>query len=227
MYEGIYEEESHTAISVSSHPRHRKPLPVQKGVWEWLLCRKCEQRFSRLESYAAPLLTRVGEMCDQVGRTGIPRPVVRVPEFDYTTFKLFGLSLLWRMGESSNHMFGSVRLGPHAERLRSMLLADEPGKGEEYAFTFLRILGIGFAGTLITAPAPTRFGDGAVRTYLLKAMGFEWIFLASHRPGLTGRHQYFVGNALPSLLVAAHYRDRDDFIAELRRQIPGLGGQSA
>lgn len=222
LYREVYEEESHSFVSVSDHLLHRRPLTMQKGLREPLLCPDCETRFGRTESYAAALLMRAGREADSAAQTGISPPIARLAPFDYSSFRRFGLSLLWRMGESTRHFFSAVRLGPHQERLRSMLLADDPGGPDEYPFALVRIAGVDLAPTFITAPAATRFGYGGVRAYMMMAMGFDWVFIASAQTGETGRHPYFVGNALPELLVPIRKQDRSEFIRELRAHVPAL-----
>lgn len=225
LYREVYDETSHSFVSVSNHPRHSRPLTMQKGLRERLLCQDCEGRLGRYESYAAALLMRAGREADSASRIGTSPAVARITPFDYSTFKLFGLSVLWRMGESSLHFYSAVRLGPHQERLRTMILADDPGEPQKYPFVLVRIAGVDFAPTFIGAPGPTRFGDDAIRAYTLVAMGFDWVFLASAQTGEIGRNPYFVGNALPDLLVPVRHQSRDEYIRELRSYVPGLGRQ--
>jgi hypothetical protein len=222
MYLDTYDSK-HTAVSVSSHPLHKKPLRVQKGIREPILGTECEQRFSRHEHYAAPFLARAAREADAVALTGSRQPVARVRPFEYDRFKLFGLSLLWRMGVSRNDMFRPVQLGPHQEILRRMLLTDDPGSPSDYPFVLVRIAGVDFAPTLLTGPGKTRFGG--VWSYMLTAMGFQWCFLATRQAGETGQHLYFVGNALPELIVPIHRRERGEYIQELLNHIPGLRRQ--
>lgn len=55
---------------------------------------------------------------------------------DYSRMKLFLLSILWRMGVSRSGMFKNVRLGQcHEERLRTMLLNNDPGDELDYPVT--------------------------------------------------------------------------------------------
>jgi hypothetical protein len=60
---------------------------------------------------------------------------------DYRKFKLFLLSILWRMCISSRPMFSQVEMGSKLkEKLRIMILAGDPGKINDfpiYAMTFL------------------------------------------------------------------------------------------
>jgi len=51
---------------------------------------------------------------------------------DYAKTKLFMLSILWRASVSVLPDFSAVKLGPHEERIRKMLLASDAGCPEDY-----------------------------------------------------------------------------------------------
>jgi hypothetical protein len=100
----------------------------QKGARERLLCRECEQRFSKFERYAS-LVLKGGAPGMDGQRSG---DIVSVTGIDYAQFKLFLLSLLWRAGVASGRYFERVALGPHEERLRLMLRNGDPGPFDLY-----------------------------------------------------------------------------------------------
>lgn len=100
---------------------------IQKGLREQLLCETCEGRFSPLEGYARGVLFGGTEI--EITRSEDRAFECRV---DYKKFKLFQLSLLWRAGVSKTPEFENVRLGKHEKQLRKMLLANDPGKFDEY-----------------------------------------------------------------------------------------------
>jgi hypothetical protein len=58
---------------------------------------------------------------------------------EYQPFKLFLMAQLWRAGVASDPLWEVVRLGPHEDRLRKMLLEADPGKSHEYACALTRI----------------------------------------------------------------------------------------
>jgi hypothetical protein len=125
FYEPTYDEQ-HKFISISSHPR-QKTKPFQKGFREYLLYEKCEGQISSYETYAATVLRSPSDNLDPNDR------VVKIPNFDYRCFKLFGLSVIWRCHISGLHFFSAVKLGLHAEKIRKMLFVENPGKPSEYA----------------------------------------------------------------------------------------------
>jgi hypothetical protein len=93
----------------------------QKGVRENLLCRECEQQFSRYENYAARTLFVAGYPF------AISGPFKVFSGLRYEELKLFLLSLLWRFAETSQPQLTGARLGPHREELRMLLLTENPG----------------------------------------------------------------------------------------------------
>ena len=125
----------------------------QKGEREYLLCDECEQRFSDYERYAAvfyrgaimafsdttrsesfhgKLLKFTRRGSDGKPTTATVPALLHVEGVDYVQLKLFLLSLLWRMGVSNLYFFREVVLGPHEEKIRNMLLNNDPGNPDLY-----------------------------------------------------------------------------------------------
>ncbi len=112
---------------VRALPDFRKHM-IQKGYRERLLCQDCELRFSRYEQY----FSRVWYGREALRPTSAPAFGFVLEGIDYSRFKLFHLSLLWRAGVSTREEYDSVRLGPHAQRLAKLLLTDDPGPRNRY-----------------------------------------------------------------------------------------------
>ncbi|MCF7981164.1 MAG: hypothetical protein K9K86_04215 [Pseudomonadales bacterium] len=107
----------------------------QKGLREHLLCNDCEQQFSKYEKYTRGIF--YGGKSILIGR-GNP---IRISRVDYQRFKLFQLSLIFRAALSKLPFFYSVKLGHHEERIRKMLLKEDPGDETDYpcmVIVFLR-----------------------------------------------------------------------------------------
>jgi hypothetical protein len=106
---------------VLSTEKGRRPTE-QKGFRERLLCQKCETLLSRWESYAKEVIfDSEAQFVSKHGKH------IRLGNIDYHRFKLYLLSLIWRMGVSSLKMFKAVSLGPYEQLLRRRLLAEDPG----------------------------------------------------------------------------------------------------
>jgi len=124
---GVMYDEKHRYNVLSLVPENRERFE-QKGARERLLCRNCEEKLGKLERYAS-LVINGGAPGVDGHRDG---NIVYVKGIDYERFKLFQLSLLWRAGVAKGSYFERVTLGPHEERLRVMLLANDPGPYDLY-----------------------------------------------------------------------------------------------
>jgi hypothetical protein len=202
-------DESHRFISVSSHP-WQKTKPFETGLREYLLCKECEQQFSRHETYAASIFRKTEEYRTPDGRA------LEIPDFDYLRFKLFGLSLIWRAHISKLHMFGGVNLGPHAEKIRAMLVTEKPGEPSKYCFTLIKIEGVKIADTIIHAPERVRFRKHIA--YFFLAYGYEWIFIISSHSNELPEEYPFVGMK-PELVILIQKQEEKSFIHEVRRRM--------
>jgi hypothetical protein len=210
FYEPTYDE-TNRFVSLSTHPRHNPKL-FEKGLREYLLCKDCEAQFSRYESYAASVLRKAGDY-----RT-VDNHFIVIPDFDYARFKLFGLSLIWRFHVSRLHMFGDVNLGPHAEIIRLMLVAEDPGEPSKYRIAVVKIDGAEIADTVIHAPNKLRIGG--LNAYFFLAFGYEWLFLISNHIGNVPKGFPFVGSH-PELVMLIRASDEKGFIQEMRRRMSG------
>lgn len=127
FYKRIYDDKHR--FQVFSHRKNGPIMRVQQnGLREDLLCPACECLLSGWEGYTTRALFGGLELSsrdcgDYMEYTGL----------DYAKFKLFQMSMLWRMGLASKPGFDNVKLGArHLERLRSMLYASDPGEPFEY-----------------------------------------------------------------------------------------------
>jgi hypothetical protein len=126
FYKQLYDN-IHRFHVVSGDPS-KSDFPKQKGVREKLLCEKCEQKISRWEKYAKE------SFGDGVGLNIVRKGnIFKLSNLDYRVFRLFLLSLLWRMGVSKLEFFEDTCLGDkHQEILRKALLNEDPLEPLEY-----------------------------------------------------------------------------------------------
>lgn len=198
MYSALYDEK-HKFYVLSASPS--RPISTeQKGLREQLLCEDCETRISRWESYTSDLLSnRVPTVAKRTG------DLIWVHGTDYTQFKLFQLSILWRAAVSSLPIFSKVALGPHEERLRKRLLAEDPGQPWEYGCALYALTTpTGVDRGLIVQPTLARI-DG-IHTYHFVFGGLIWLyFVSSHAPeraasaGFVQKNGRFAFLAMPSM----------------------------
>src|ERR1700722_3481926 len=174
-YKPIYES-SHRLKFVSSDAakpdRHR-----QKGLWERLLCDSCEQKFSRWETYAKSVFDGIGIRVLPEGQ------LLTISNINYGKFRLFLLSLLWRMGVSKLDFFKEVNLGAkHEAALRSALIGENPLDPLQYPCALIGVLiGGTFHPDGLIPPIRVRGLDN--QGYWVLMGGFLYHFIVmSHTP---------------------------------------------
>ena len=149
----------------------------QDGLKEYLLCDECEGRFSRFEDYACrQLFSQSGPILQR------PAGHFKWAGLEYTKFKLFQMSLLWRMGVSTLPYYAHVNLGKHEEILRRMLLSEDPGEPWRYGCiaTLLKHVGEPMLGIFAQPERTKLLGHSCYRLVLA---GMHWyIFVSSHQP---------------------------------------------
>jgi hypothetical protein len=109
----------------------------RQGMVEPLLCYDCEQKFSAFEDYAKRFFYGTSDPIR------LSLPLLSDPVFtaDYKKMRLFQLSILWRAAEAKGEFFSAVTLSTkHRERLRQMLVRENPGADHEYFCTMARLV---------------------------------------------------------------------------------------
>lgn len=173
IHEQLYDSK-HRAFQLSN--KLEKPRLMQKGEREQLLCMECETKLSRWENYAQKLL---------YDRESLPVVETKHAEYisysrvEYSEFKLFQLSLLWRASVSTLDFFSSVKLGPHEERIRLMLMDENPGKDWEYCCSLTAIIHEGELYEGMTSPMRLRTPDEGHIFYRFLIAGYYWSFIVS------------------------------------------------
>ena len=167
----------------------RQPIPMQDGWKEHLLCRNCEQRIGRWEKVVCEDLRGKGAgsatqtVIPYDGTVRIPRSVSR-PAFhlletqncNYAAWRLFLLSLLWRLDRSSLAELAAVDLGDARTEIQNMILADNPGEPMDYPcwIYVLSLSGEPLRGFMSTPHRIEYKGYPAVE---LAFAGLGWVFV--------------------------------------------------
>jgi hypothetical protein len=121
---------------------------IQKGLREPLLCTECEQLLNReYETYFHKLWYQKVRLPKTIRKAS-----VLLTELDFARFKLFHLSILWRASISTLEPFSRVSLGEHEERIRNMLLAQDPLTPYDYPLY----------GSILLFPASTQIFHGLI-----------------------------------------------------------------
>jgi hypothetical protein len=152
--------------------------PLQDGISEYLFCEACEQHFN--EHFEKPFRAQ-WILAKPLPNPWDARKVVSV-NVDYSSFKLFHLSVLFRAGVCSHPNFAEVTLGPHQERLRQILLHRTPGDVSQYPICGYAVI---HHETRMLVPIVSQAQKSIVdghRCYGMIYGGVQWwIFVSSHR----------------------------------------------
>lgn len=133
MYQNIYDSEPKRFITLTTKLNNlqsaRKTIE-QKGIREYLLCGDCEILLSKYEKYAAETLysknknTKV--LSVKVYRIeGTTKSIQKFTGLSYKEFKLFLLSILWRLIISNTYKIQFVD-DETKEKLRLAILNQDP-----------------------------------------------------------------------------------------------------
>jgi len=172
--------------------RQRGYWEKQSGIKEPMLCAGCEGWFSQYENYFRAFFygknptpfkkIPVGAPVDFSSFAGLDPDIlgVNAVKLDYTQFKLFVLSLVWRASVAKGNFFEKVSLGPqHEARLAAMLNAEDPGWDDQYSILMVDLQHAEY-GLEDFIQEPDCVRDGGQRACSLILGGFMLVaFIAS------------------------------------------------
>lgn len=162
----------HVISAIASEPEYYE----QKGLRERLLCKDCEQKLGRWENYAKQAFVdgRALQITQQ-------KDGVVLSNLDYKPFKLFLLSLLWRMSVSKLDFFKEVRLGPYEEKIRLALINEDPLQPEQCACSMVvvQLSGKTYSDWIVE---PTLARVGGRHVYSLVITGILFNFHVGEQP---------------------------------------------
>ena len=184
--------------------------PKQKGLYEKLLCEACEQKFSVWEKYANEAFCHgIGIKIEQVGE------LFKLSNLDYHKFRLFLLSLLWRMSVSTQDFFELVDLGvKHEEILRLALLNETPLEQLQYPCLMSIVHNNGKLPFSQLSTQPMHMKSDGKHCYCVVISGMLFLF-------------YVTSHSLPAILADACISKKNEMrilIKEIR-SIPFLSEQ--
>lgn len=168
LYADLYNTKGHM---MGVHGRGLKGWkPLQNGAKEHLFCESCEQHFN--EHFEKPFRRNWVENCPLLD--SCEKDQIHWVKVDYAPFKLFHLSVVFRAGVSSLPTFAEVSLGPHEARLRSMLLARDPGPENLYPIFAYAVVHhtTGQTIKMVSKAQSSRFGGR--RCYGIMYGGAQW-----------------------------------------------------
>jgi len=206
QYKPLYDDK-HRFHVISVNPEQKEHFE-QKGFRENLLCLQCETKLSRWESYAKKVIFE--DETHLIGRTG---NFIRLGGISYHEFKLYLLSLLWRMGVSKLKHFSEVSLGPYEEKLRVLLLNEDPGLASDYPCVITAVLFQGHFEAAWIIP-PGRIKVNGVHCYRVVISGILYMFWVTKKPLAIDASQIAV-NEQGNFLMVVERLENIEFLREL------------
>ena len=175
MYQGLLDENNRILFNKMKDEQIKSAQYRQSGIFDkHILCPACDNDLlGSLERYAASVLYGHGykgfDEPEIKGATGIDEiRSLQLSKLDYSKFKLFFLSLLWRSHISSNDFFKNVDIEEHESIIRKMLLTQDAGEDQDYKICAMVVQDQkGAVLKITTDPAVKKYDGGWFAVYLI------------------------------------------------------------
>lgn len=173
VYAPLYDGH-HRTIGIHGRGRLRRQI-VKKGLREPLLCDSCEQFLN--DNYEKPFKEYWFDK--KPLPPYLPPHGVVLTGIDYTSFKLFHLSVLFRCGVATLPTFSDVQLGPHENRLRDLIRNKNPGQTDEYPILAVAIIDKDNTPVWRIISKPYRTKHDGHNAYGILFGGCAWFYVVS------------------------------------------------
>ena len=172
MYQGLFDE-TNRMILMPLGNQSEKSRFYQTGFFDkYILCKKCENEIlAKLEKYSSTILyggkSRNPPLFEKrKGPDGVRS--VGISNLDYSQFKLFLLSILWRSHISLNKFFNKVSIGEHESVLRKMIISGNAGREDDYKIVIVAIKDrVDNLVRIMPNPEVTKYDGGHFATFFI------------------------------------------------------------
>jgi hypothetical protein len=192
--------ENYLKLVTNKEGVYPKKAPI--GVYDAeILCQKCEDSFSDVDSYAARLLLQSPDSFRPIPNA--EKPVgFEVDNYDYSRLKRFFMAVLWRAAVSDHAFYAKVHLGDHEKRLSEMLHASQAGEPDEFA-TVLGVYDSHPVSTIILDPHRERC-EG-VNCYRFKLHRYQFWIKVDKRQFPEGVRETQISEKPPLLVLHSEF----------------------
>jgi len=206
--EGFFRLLRHENIAPEMHSNTPGSFPrrMQVGTYDsTILCSECDGKMAPWDDYGQQVLIRRFSEAVKISLQG-KTVAWRIEKFDYRKLKLFFTSVLWRASVSKQTFYKRISLGPFEDRLRTMILNEDPGDSQEFAVVLAR-----FEDVEITAmldPHPEKYdGISFCRFYL---SGFVAYIKVDKRPTPSFLTELHLQKDRPLIVLARSLQNSPD-----------------
>jgi len=134
MYQNIYDTSPRRFYNIKTdlnNPNNSGSKLEQKGIREYMLCGDCESLLNKYETYAAETIYGKNNISGVIVKKSKQETlnlfVFQCSGFSYSDFKIFQLSLLWRIIVSESESFPTISIDSEiVETLRVAILNQNP-----------------------------------------------------------------------------------------------------
>ena len=176
MYKGLFDENHFIAPIDLIEFKRRKLLP--DGFYDSnILCENCDNKIlGKLESYASIVIWGGKSKPDYYPKyegkiNQLNQKFLHVTNLDYTKFKLFLLSIIWRASISKHKIFNSVSLGEHEESIRKMIIENNPSSKDDYPVGMFILTQNNRGPTkMIANPIPNKKDKSLIYNFLINGL---------------------------------------------------------
>ncbi len=199
MYQNLYDENPRRfhSLNVDLDDISKSSNKIeQKGIREFLLCDQCEGLISKYEKYAAETIyaKNNGNKAYIVNASKTDKGQYTLYDyagFSYKDFKLFLLSILWRMliSEKFTEIKGEEEI---LERLRVAILNEDPLLYDDFGclLQVIRYNEQQLASKFILSPYLTKDADSLVINQLVDGFMYSFYFNSKQLP--IGKKDFFL-----------------------------------
>ena len=215
MYTPMYDENHQFKILTTESSDITKES--RKGIYEKLFCKKCDNEIiGKYEDHAAKVMIGDGKKEIEIKKTKIG---LLIRGIDYTLFKLFQISLLWRASISSRPEIKRISLGPHAEKMRKMLFTEDPGEVYEYGVViYLFPQSSKNMKDLIVSPELSEKRVDGNRIYRAIFNGLFWTyFISNHTQNYTFKEHFLSKEGALPIINSGEFGER--YIFQLAKDL--------
>jgi hypothetical protein len=182
FYDNIYDKKPRRFWYLTSDSKSSSKTRKieQKGLRERLLCKNCERELSVYEKYAAEIIYAKNKKSPVIlteKAQSKNTKVYRFEGYDYDKFKLFLISILWRLSIAEKYM-NTVKIDKDIQERLRVSLDSEESLPENDCICFLQLITHSdqtpFSSTII-GPYETEYKERQVINILIDGFLFSFI----------------------------------------------------
>jgi hypothetical protein len=187
----------------------KKSQQSQNGIYDPdILCRECDgDLISPWDNYGQTLLlsspSRKNYIVDEAGKPD----AYKIDTFDYNKLKLFFMSILWRAAITSHHFFAQVQLGYWEDKLKKMILAQDPGSENDFSVLLFKYEG-DFSEIMQN---PTKEKQDGVNCYRFRFPKYGFLIKVDQRNFHPKIARCLLSSNQPLLIPVMEYMDSKEY----------------